>query len=75
MSEPKFYDYPKVAGEAGLSPQQLEQLAAVVRRDYPSDEMLYELHLLRACRAIRDRDITLAQALADDLPKPAHQVG
>jgi hypothetical protein len=36
---------------------------AAVRRDYPHDEMLFELHVMRACRAIRDGAVSLAEIL------------
>jgi hypothetical protein len=66
MNDAKFFAYQKVAREAGLTDDQLNQLAQVIRADYPNDEMLYELHMLRACRAIRDRDISFDEALAND---------
>jgi hypothetical protein len=43
----------------------LQQVVAVVRRDYPNDQMLFELHVLRACRAIRDGMVTLEQVLKE----------
>ena len=49
-----YFDYESVAREARLTEEELRQLAETVRRDYPSNKMLYELRLLRACRAIRD---------------------
>ncbi|MBI3735603.1 hypothetical protein HY256_03710 [Candidatus Sumerlaeota bacterium] len=49
-----YFDYKKIADEAGLSPDQLQRLCKVIREEYPDDDMLYELHVLRACRALRD---------------------
>ncbi len=59
-----YFDYQGVAREAGLNPDQLRQVMEAVRRDYPSDPMLFELHVLRACRAIRDGTATLEQLIA-----------
>ncbi len=66
----EYFDYQKVARDAGLSPEQLEQLAEVVRRDYPSDSMLFELHVLRACRAIRDGAVSFEQVIAETAGAP-----
>ena len=35
-------------------PAQLARLAKMIRRDFPADDMIYELHVLRACMAVRD---------------------
>ena len=60
-----YFDYQSVANDAGITPAQLAQIAERVRRDYPADQMLWELHVLRACRAIRDRQVTIEQILAE----------
>ncbi len=60
-----YFDYETMARQAGLSPAQLDQIVERVRRDYPSDLMLCELHILRACRAIRDHRVTITEVLAD----------
>lgn len=61
----RYFDYQSVAKEAGITPAQLSQIIERVRRDYPGDEMLCELHVLRACRAIQDRRVTIEQVLAE----------
>jgi hypothetical protein len=61
----RWFDFETVAQQAHLSAGQLGKLCALMRREFPSDEMLYELHVLRACLAIRDRLITVEQALAE----------
>lgn len=58
------FDFEKTARDAGLSDDQLSRLCKEVREDYPDDAMLYELHVLRACRAIRDRVFTFDEMLA-----------
>ena len=63
-----YFDYERVAREAGLGPDEVGRIGRVVRADYPTDDMLYELHVLRACFAIRDGRITIEEALE---PEPA----
>ena len=62
----EHFDYEKQAAEAGLSRGDLELLCRLVRQEFPSDEMMYELHVLRACMAIKDGYWTV-----DDLRKEA----
>ncbi len=61
----EYFDYESVAHEAKLSPEQIQAILAAVRRDYPSDEMLLELHALRACRAIRDGVLTFDEVVEE----------
>jgi hypothetical protein len=60
-----YFDYETMARDARLTPEQLRQVADAVRRDYPSDQMLFELHVLRACRAIRDGVVSLAEVIRE----------
>jgi hypothetical protein len=59
----EYFDYESAARDANLTRQQLDALREMVRRDFPNDPMLFELHMLRACRAIRDGHVTLEQIL------------
>jgi hypothetical protein len=61
-----YFDYGKVAREAGLTDDQLRQLERVMRREFPRDQMMFELHVLRAVMAIREGAITLEGALASE---------
>ena len=63
MQDMEYFDYESIAREAHLTEEELRQLAETVRRDYPSDRMLFELHLMRACRAIRDGVVTFSDAI------------
>lgn len=62
----RYFDFTKVAKEARISARDLARLRAVVRREFPKDQMLFELHMLRVCMSIRDGQLTVDQALADD---------
>jgi hypothetical protein len=59
----EYFDYESAARQAHLSAQQLQLVKDAVRRDFPHDQMLFELHLLRACRALLDGAVTLADVL------------
>ena len=63
-----YFDYEKIARKAHIPPEKLEELSRLIRQEFPRDEMLYELHLLRACMAIQAGVLTLEQALR---PEPA----
>jgi hypothetical protein len=56
-----YFDYEAAAREAHLTDEQLRQVTEAVRWDYPHDEMLFELHVLRTCWAIRDGVVSLAE--------------
>ena len=55
----QYFDYENCAREAGLSDDELDRLRAVIRNEFPTDEMMYELHLVRACFAIKDGHTTI----------------
>ncbi len=58
-----YFDFENAAREAGISAGQLRQLCEAMRREFPGDEMMRELHVLRACMAVRDGLVTLEDAL------------
>ena len=63
MLNMSHFNFTPVAKEAGIPPDKLRELCAVIRRDFPADDMLYELHVLRACMAVRDGLIGLDDVL------------
>lgn len=48
------FNYKKVAREAGITPSELAALCREIRAEFPADNMMFELHVLRACMAVRD---------------------
>lgn len=62
-----YFDYEKVAREAQIPPDKMEELRSLMRDQFPNDEMMCELHLLRACMAIRDGELRLEDALDSHL--------
>ena len=69
----EYFDYESVANEASIPPEKLEAIAAMIRKEFPADAMLFELHVLRACMAIRDGYVTLEDVLkrGNQVPRPA----
>ena len=61
-----YFDYGKIAAEAQIPARKLARLRSMIRREFPRDEMIFELHMLRTCMAIRDGHVTIEQALAED---------
>ncbi len=58
-----FFDYERVGREAGIAPDMLAELCRLMRAEFPRDEMMYELHVLRACLAIKDGMVRLEDVL------------
>jgi hypothetical protein len=59
----KYFDFKKVAEEANIPKSKVEELCRVLRAEFPRDDMMYELHILRACMAIQEGHLTLEEAL------------
>jgi hypothetical protein len=55
----RFFDFETMACQAGIADDRLHELCNVIRDEFPQDEMMYELHVLRACMAIRDGHASL----------------
>lgn len=43
-----FFDTEKKAREPGIQPEVYQKLKEEVKSEFPNDEMMFELHLLRA---------------------------
>ena len=67
----RYFDYEKAAREAKIPAERLAELRRTVREEFPRDEMMCELHLLRACMAIQQGLLTIEEALK---PEPASRV-
>jgi len=61
---PEHFDYPRAAREAKLTDTDLCSLVRLFEIEYPSDLMLRELHILRACNAIIRGSTTIRQILS-----------
>jgi len=61
------FDYTTAADRAGISREKLERLKALVRAEFPNDEMMADLHILRAALAVERGDVTLEQVLRQEV--------
>ena len=61
----RYFDYEAVASQAGITDEQLGQLVELITSEEPHDRMLAELHLLRACMAIKNGRLTMEEALRE----------
>ena len=59
----RYFDYKSVAREAKIPTEKLKKLVELVREGSPHDPMMAELHILRACTAIRDGHVKIDDAL------------
>jgi mRNA-degrading endonuclease YafQ of YafQ-DinJ toxin-antitoxin module len=59
----RYFDYKFVAREAKIPEKKLRKLVKLTRKEFPHDQMMAELHALRACLAIRDGHIKIDDAL------------
>ena len=59
----RYFDYDAVAREAKIPQDKLQRLAKTVRDEFPTDDMMYELHLMRICSAIRAGYVNMKEAL------------
>ena len=67
----QYFDYKQTAREAKVSGESLVALERIVRRDFPHDDMMFELHVLRACMAVRDGAAKLEDVLRPDTAQKA----
>jgi hypothetical protein len=64
--QPVYFDYIAVAAAARLSSADLAAIEARTRADYPNDQMMFELRMLRTCNAIASGAASVADALKPD---------
>lgn len=50
----RYFDYENVAREAGITDADLRAIRDAVAEEFPGDAMMQDLHILRACSALRD---------------------
>lgn len=51
MGKTEYFDYEKVSREMGVSEEVLNTIVEEVREEFPSDRMMFELHVLRAVKS------------------------
>jgi hypothetical protein len=49
---PEYFDYISIAKKCNLSEDTIKQLEDLERKEFPRDQMMFELHMLRMIRSI-----------------------
>jgi hypothetical protein len=57
------FDYQSAAVRVGIRPEDVERLATMARTEFPDDEMMVELHVLRTILAVERGDVALPEVL------------
>ena len=58
-----IFNLKEIKRESGLSASEMAELKEQVKREFESDEMMFELHLLRTLKALKEGWVTLEEAL------------
>ena len=59
----RYFDFESIAKKAAIPSKKLKKLCSLVREEFPRDEMMYELHVLRACLAVSEGRVDIDQAI------------
>lgn len=57
------FDCRSAAERVGIGPEDLARLTTMARAEFPSDEMMVELHVLRTILSVERGDVTLEEIL------------
>ena len=61
-----MFNYEAIAKRINLSEQRLSEIGKIIRKDFPRDEMMFELHMLRVLMALERKDLTLEDLLKEE---------
>lgn len=59
----KYFDYESVGREARIPPGKMRRLVKLIAEEFPNDPLMRELHVLRACMAVRDGHLHIEDVL------------
>ena len=62
-----IFDYKTAAARTGIPGDKLDRLTAIVRAEFPDDEMMAELHILRAILAVEQGAASLEDILRQEV--------
>ncbi len=52
MNNTKIFDYEALSQKYGVSPEVLDKIVSEARREFDKDEMMVELHVIRALKLL-----------------------
>ncbi len=61
-----LFDYESLAKKINLPTEKLTQIRSLVRSDFPDDEMMFELHMLRVLMALERKDISFEEIVSPE---------
>jgi hypothetical protein len=61
---PVYFDHLSAARDCHLTPEQVATLEAMERHDFPQDQMMFELHMLRVIEQIRAGRLKIEEVLS-----------
>ncbi|QQK78044.1 hypothetical protein HUG15_22280 [Salicibibacter cibarius] len=53
----RFFDYQSVADNLNIDPKVSARVIDEIREEFPNDDMLFELHALRALKSIQKKQV------------------
>jgi len=62
-----MFELEKAKKESGLSDRELAELEERIKAEFEDDEMMFELHLMRALNALKEGWITAKEALPEEV--------
>lgn len=62
-----IFDYMPAAQRVGIPGDKLERLVVLARAEFPDDETMAELHILRAILAVERGDASLEEILRQEV--------
>jgi hypothetical protein len=60
-----MFNYEAIAKRINLPENRLSEIGKIIRKDFPRDEMMFELHMLRVLMALERKDLTLEDLLKE----------
>ncbi len=63
-----MFDYMAAAPRVGIPEDKLQRLVALAHAEFPDDETMAELHILRAILAVERGDASFEEILRQEVP-------
>jgi len=54
-----MFNYEAIAKRINLPEERVSEIGKIIRKDFPRDEMMFELHMLRVLMALERKDLAL----------------
>lgn len=61
-----IFNYEAIARRINVPGDTLSEIGKIIRKDFPHDEMMFELHMLRVLMALERKDLTLEDLFKEE---------